>query len=208
MSEQQMLPPPKPLVARKWKNRSRVPLLALLALLAIAVAGAYWTLMRRSTLTAVPETAAKAPAPAASGPKHPATPAPAKVAPEKKPVAIPHAEEEARLAAVARSARRPDEAPSHPAPTITTQLAPGITATTTARQVAGAASPAFRAWVGAASINGVFQGTPARALINGHIVQAGQMVEAALGISFDHIDADAKTIVFRDRSGATVSRPY
>jgi hypothetical protein len=74
--------------------------------------------------------------------------------------------------------------------------------------VAGAASPAFRAWVSAAKINGVFQGTPARALINDRLVRAGQTVDAALGIVFDHVDADAKTIVFRDRDGATVSRPY
>jgi hypothetical protein len=29
-----------------------------------------------------------------------------------------------------------------------------------------------------------------------------------MGITFDHLDSDTKSIVFRDRGGATVSRRY
>jgi len=57
-------------------------------------------------------------------------------------------------------------------------------------------------------ISGVFQGAPPRALIDGRTVRAGEVVNAALGITFERIDAPRKLIVFRDRSGATVMRRY
>jgi hypothetical protein len=96
-----------------------------------------------------------------------------------------------------------------PAPvTSTSQLSPGVTVTTTATDVVGDASPAFRAWVAQLKLNGVFHGSPPRALINGRTYRAGQVVDDALGITFETIDTDAKTIVFRDRSGATASRRY
>jgi hypothetical protein len=73
---------------------------------------------------------------------------------------------------------------------------------------APAASAAFRTFVASASIGGVFQGTPSRALINGSIVREGQIVESSLAIVFDHIDADKKTIYFKDSTGAEVSKDY
>jgi hypothetical protein len=92
--------------------------------------------------------------------------------------------------------------------TSTSQVAPGVTATTVATNVDGDASPAFRSWVAQLKIGGVFHGTPARAFINGRTYRAGQLVEEAMGITFDHLDTDAKSIVFRDRGGSTVSRRY
>ncbi len=83
-----------------------------------------------------------------------------------------------------------------------------VTATTTTGVIAGAADPAFRSWVTNVKINGVFQGSPARALINGRTVRAGQAVDDTLGITFDHLDTQTRMIVFRNRAGATVARRY
>jgi hypothetical protein len=71
-----------------------------------------------------------------------------------------------------------------------------------------AASPEFRNFVANANIGGVFQGTPARALINGRIVREGQVLDSVLGISFDRIDANKKVIYFKDATGAVVSKDY
>jgi hypothetical protein len=73
---------------------------------------------------------------------------------------------------------------------------------------AQAASPAFRTFVAGASIGGVFQGTPSRALINGTIVREGQIVESQLQITFDRIDSIRKVIYFKDSTGAEVSKNY
>jgi len=106
--------------------------------------------------------------------------------------------------------RRPAAKPPKPvvAATSTTQLSPGLTATTTATDVAGDASPAFRNWVAQARISGVFKGTPPRVLINGRTVPAGQMVDEVLEITFEGIDALGKSLVFRDKTNATVQRKF
>lgn len=92
--------------------------------------------------------------------------------------------------------------------TSVSQIAPGVTALTTTEVGGGIASPAFRSWVANARINGVFQGNPPRALINGRTVRVGQSVDDTLGILFDGFNIDEKTIVFRDRTGATVTRKF
>jgi hypothetical protein len=92
--------------------------------------------------------------------------------------------------------------------TSTTQLAPGLSMTTTSSGVAGDASPAFRSWVVQARVSGVFQGTPARILINGRMVTSGELVDETLAITFERIDAATSTLVFRDRTGATVARRF
>lgn len=102
----------------------------------------------------------------------------------------------------------PREPQIPPAPvTSTSQLAPGVSASTAAH-VAGEASPAFRSWVANARISGLFQGNPPRALINGRLVSGGQVVDDLLQITFDHIDSHTKMIVFRDPTGATVARKF
>jgi hypothetical protein len=88
------------------------------------------------------------------------------------------------------------------------QLTTDIKVNSTRLDAAPAASAEFRAFVANASIGGVFQGTPSRALVNGVIVREGQTVNAALGISFDRIDSVKKVIFFKDASGAEVSKSY
>jgi hypothetical protein len=110
----------------------------------------------------------------------------------------------------ARPARKPVAKPPKPvvAATSTTQIAPGLTATTTVTDVAGDASPAFRNWVAQARISGVFKGSPPRVLINGRTVPAGQMVDELLEITFEGIDPLGNSLVFRDRTNATVQRKF
>ena len=103
-------------------------------------------------------------------------------------------------------APKPAEKPA--ATTSTTDLAPGVKATTTAKDVDGDANPAFRAWVAQARVSGVFQGTPARVLINGKTVAAGQIVDEALEITFEGVDSNAKLLIFRDASGVSVTRKF
>jgi hypothetical protein len=94
------------------------------------------------------------------------------------------------------------------ASTASFELAPGVTATTEAVKAVRNASADFRAFVASARITGVYQGTPARAFINGRMVRTGEVVDSSLEITFDSVDADTKNIIFKDASGATVSRRY
>jgi hypothetical protein len=73
---------------------------------------------------------------------------------------------------------------------------------------APAASAEFRSFVANASIGGVFQGKPSKALINGRIAREGQVIDSELGIVFDRIDAEKKIIYFKDANGAEVSKNY
>jgi hypothetical protein len=104
-------------------------------------------------------------------------------------------------------ASTPKEKPIPPV-TSTTQLAPGLTVTTTASGIAGNASPAFRSWVAQALISGVFQGEPARILINGKMVTSGQLVDESLAITFEGINATSSSLIFRDPTGASVARRF
>jgi hypothetical protein len=88
------------------------------------------------------------------------------------------------------------------------QLTTDIKVNSTHLDAAPAASAEFRAFVANASIGGVFQGTPSRALVNGVIVREGQTVNAALGITFDRIDSAKKMIFFKDATAAEVSKSY
>lgn len=95
-----------------------------------------------------------------------------------------------------------------PALTATTPIAPGLTATTSDLNSTVDASPAFRSWVANAKISGIFQGATPRALINGRTVRVGQMVDEGLGAVFEGINSETKEIIFKDKTGATVSRRY
>jgi hypothetical protein len=86
-------------------------------------------------------------------------------------------------------------------------VSPGLAASADL-DAAAEASPAFRSFVANAKINGVFQGSPPRAMINGRLARAGEVVETGLGVVFDGIDSDRKVLIFKDRSGAVVSRKY
>lgn len=70
------------------------------------------------------------------------------------------------------------------------------------------ASAAFRRFVSEMVILGVYQGSPARAIINGRTLAEGQLVDKPLGIVFQGINAEKKTITFKDASGASITRKY
>ena len=86
-------------------------------------------------------------------------------------------------------------------------IAPGLSVTTEI-QASRDASPAFRTFVTEARVTGVYQGSPPRAFINGHLVRVGQTVEEVLEITFDGIDSENRILLFVDRSGARVSKQY
>ncbi len=98
--------------------------------------------------------------------------------------------------------------PKEPSAPVQVTLAGGIIIANA--PVAGApdASPAFLYWVVGQNVRGVNQSNPPRILLNNRPVTEGQVVNPALGITFDHLDPEKKLIVFRDESGALVTRSY
>lgn len=100
--------------------------------------------------------------------------------------------------------------PAAPAPKTTSAttgsrtVAPGLTAST-ALEAVPEASVAFRAFVANAKISGV---VTTRAIVNGRLTRAGEIVDNALGISFEGYDNDKNQLLFKDRSGALVARRY
>ena len=91
--------------------------------------------------------------------------------------------------------------------TAITSVAPGVSATTEL-EAAPEASAEFRSFVANAKISGVFQGTPPRMFINGRLARAGEKVDEGLGIIFETIDVPKKLVIFKDESGAIVTRKY
>jgi hypothetical protein len=92
-------------------------------------------------------------------------------------------------------------------PVTTTTIAPGVAAT--AQVDAGPeASPAFRTYVANAKVSGVFQGPPTRAMINGRLTRAGEVVDGTLGVTFNGVDSARRQLLFVDRTGATVTRRF
>ena len=92
--------------------------------------------------------------------------------------------------------------------TATVELTPGVMATTESIKAVPNATSAFRTFVASAKISGVYQGTPPRAFINGRLFRTGELVDDTLEIYFDSVDVDSRSIIFKDSSGATVSRRY
>jgi len=191
---------------------------ALIGVLILAAAASYLFIFHEEPPPTPPAAAATKP-PAASTPNAPSTLPGKAIAKAQDTLAARRDSDHGRIDAMidgeTSSPSRPPNTPppSEPAPapiTATSQLAPGITATTTTSAITDspAASPAFRNWVANARINGVFQGTPARALINGRTFRAGQVIDDDLGIVFQGLTDDAKSIVFRDASGATITRRF
>jgi hypothetical protein len=175
------------------------------------------------------------PAPVAPGPTPSATLNEIAAAPKqaidkaKEAVAARRGNEQARIDAMAAGEEAPDKRaldtppPSRfygrsqspdaagtqiPVPGSGSVVAPGVVATTNAVVTAPKASAAFTRFVADARITGVFQGIPPRALINGRMIRAGEVVDQALGVVFDSIDAEKKTITFKDRAGIPATRNY
>ena len=198
------------------KSLSKILVVGGVTLVAAAAAGYYFLLAPGSEPLSPPPAKASTPKPTPSDTlnKIAATPAQS-INKAKDVIAARRATDEQGIDAVLESeASTSDPASTKKQPPAaapiraTSQLSPGVVATTTVANISGNASPAFSTWVANAKISGVFQGTPPRALINGRTVRLGQEVDIALGISFHALDAAAKTIVFRDQSGATGSRRY
>lgn len=77
-----------------------------------------------------------------------------------------------------------------------------------APSVAAQPSPRFVRYAEGIRVSGVYQGSPARALIDGRLIRQGETVEPVLGIKFADIDAEAKHIILEDASGARVKVKY
>lgn len=159
------------------------------------------------------------PPPQSPVPAAPVTPPPAKVAPAATvdpapPPEQPPVDEEGPLkidldhspvAPVPPAKGNPQTTTSSP---VRTTVAPGVTANMGVSIPNSGASPEFRAFVANAKITGVFQGSSARAFINGRLTRVGEIVDPKLGIIFDSVDAERKQIVFKDGSGAVATRKY
>jgi hypothetical protein len=135
-------------------------------------------------------------------------------------IATRRASGQARIDAAVTGEDVPDKPATPPAPAATksstapakstggmTTIAPGVT-TTTELEAGAEASAAFRAFIANAKVSGVFQGSPARAFINGRLIRAGENVDGPLGVVFTGIDVERKQLLFKDRTGATVARKY
>lgn len=97
-------------------------------------------------------------------------------------------------------------APNTPAATTRmTELAPGVSAAVRT-EASVEASAAFRTYVGNLRVSGVVGGANPKALINGRLVQRGDVLDSGLGVSFEGVNGNQ--LVFKDRNGATVLRKY
>ncbi|MBI5688549.1 MAG: hypothetical protein HZC55_00520 [Verrucomicrobia bacterium] len=100
------------------------------------------------------------------------------------------------------------KAPAPKAATAKQSVTRGVSATTELEVAAVEASMEFRTYVANAKVSGVFQGSPARAMINGRLVRTGETVDAGLGILFEGVDPVKRQLFFKDRTGAIVARKY
>lgn len=70
------------------------------------------------------------------------------------------------------------------------------------------ASAAFFFWVVKLNVSGITQSKPARLLLNNRLTHEGDEVNRPLGIVFTQLDSANKLLVFRDQTGAIVTRSY
>ncbi len=98
--------------------------------------------------------------------------------------------------------------PAVPPPPVTMMPVTRGLAASVQLEAAADASPEFRNFVANARVSGVFQGAPPRAMINGKLTRAGETADPALGVIFEGLDTEKKQLIFRDRSGAIISRRY
>ena len=98
--------------------------------------------------------------------------------------------------------------PKQPAAPAPVKLPGGIIISSASPDGAPPATTSFLYWVVNQNISGVFQNTPHRILLDKHLVYEGQEVSPGLGVTFDHLELDKKLIVFRDKTGAFVTRSY
>jgi hypothetical protein len=70
------------------------------------------------------------------------------------------------------------------------------------------ASAAFFFWTVNLNVSGITRSKPARLLLNNRLAYEGDLVNRSLGITFVQLDATNQLLVFRDQSGAIVTRSY
>lgn len=174
-----------------------------------------------------PKPAGAPAAPAAQAAATPAVPAPAPAAltPSEALNAVAHApanainraqgavnavraNEQARVDAATVAEEPPDRKAAPKTVQTSSPIAPGISATNANVEAVSEATPAFRSFVANAKIPGVFPGDPPRAMINNRLTRSGDVVDSGLGIVFDGVDAEKRQIIFKDKSGAIVTRRY
>lgn len=88
------------------------------------------------------------------------------------------------------------------------QLGGGITITSPGLAGTAIAGEPFLTWVMAVKISGTFPGSPPRVMLNDRLIRGGDPAHARLKITFESLDLENRLIIFRDATGATVSRSY
>jgi hypothetical protein len=58
------------------------------------------------------------------------------------------------------------------------------------------------------NVSGITQSKPARVLLNSRLTYEGDEVNRSLGIVFAQLDPANKLLIFKDATGATVTRSY
>jgi hypothetical protein len=101
----------------------------------------------------------------------------------------------------------PTPPPDPPAPA-QVKLAGGIVIASASPADGPVVRTSFFFWIVKQNISGVFQSPPHRLMLNGQLVYEGDVINRTLGITFDHLDPANKVIVFRDNTGALVTRSY
>ena len=158
-------------------------------------------------------TAAATPGQAGGGTTAPADSSPAAVSSaailalaEKNAPAATHSEPPASNPA--SPAPRPAPQPAAPDSPDQLKLPGDIVITHASPAGAPRASAAFFYFIVKLNVSGITQGKPARALINNRLAYEGGEINRALGIVFAELDAANQLLVFRDQTGATVTRSY
>ena len=158
-------------------------------------------------------TAAATPGQAGGGTTAPADSSPAAVSSaailalaEKNAPAATHSEPPASNPA--SPAPRPAPQPAAPDSPDQLKLPGDIVITHASPAGAPRASAAFFYFIVKLNVSGITQGKPARALINNRLAYEGSEINRALGIVFAELDAANQLLVFRDQTGATVTRSY
>jgi len=70
------------------------------------------------------------------------------------------------------------------------------------------ASAGFFFWVVKLNVSGITQSKPARLLLNNRLTHEGDEVNRSLGIVFAQLDSANKLLIFKDATGAIVTRSY
>jgi hypothetical protein len=126
---------------------------------------------------------------------------------EKRGATVPPPET-SDLTSQAAPPPRPAPAPAAPETPIEMKLAGDIVIAHASPAGAPRASAAFFYTIVKLNVGGITQGKPARALLNNRLAHEGDEINRQLGIVFAELDAANKQLVFKDQTGATVTRSY